>query len=954
MLEILYKKEIFVFLILFSCIKVNTQSSIKSIYENCSNGILDLNQSVNNELTEEILNSAVTKNLHNISESKILSYFSKEYQLFLFQNSFCTEKYLEEAEMSIGGLQNLLHLFSINGNFEKNNSYIKFVIQTKKQFNILYYDLKGNRIYNDINISNTTYKIITNVFHNFNNSIFHDDYLVFENKSINIFDENEQIFNDICYLYKINNISKSPALRKKLYYFKYIDAAYPLLESPDNCRITNNSVSYINESFILEYTCKHNLTIQAKQIDIFNISILSKEQKEKYEGPASLNDQEKILYCNKETYNNKSLRKNVGFYISLFLLFVVFICWISLIFQKYDISNKAPVDSPPKRSLQNDLASSTKNKKKVNFSSVEILASGRKIKKKKFKSANKDNDSEDNEDVKNKNTHRTRKKKKKKKNMIDDNNNEENSNNSYNNDLEWYSNNLVDEENKNSDEDDNNEQNQSYNNTDIKTKKKKKIKKKKKGKRKIKNFNNEDEEKAKSDDDENKGYNDGNNIYGKNINENIINNNDNINMNKTMTHLSNAYNKFKDNSANQIGDNIQLKRLIIITNLGKNLEENKLNFNTNELLRQSPFYENSDINNINNINNDINNYNNNDINNGINKDINMNANSNEGETKENYSKKNSLLPMIKDNIVDDGQIGRNKIMSKIVGFEDDSFLSNIKRDYLQYNDAIFCDNRDYYSIFTHLLRLKNDLINIFCCSYSFAPYSIRFIKFLFFFHFLFYLETVCIGQKYYFDKYFSKEYQDFIKKKNNFNLINSTNAANNNNLTFSNISINNDFFLEKYISAETIELARIHYLYTFRHAFPRVLIPMALSFISYSFTALLSPRRKILKILLNPDLKENDKIGKYKKLSQKYKNIFIIFGTFALLFMVFFFYSITNYFVIFDDAKYDIPQSFILSGLIRFIIEIIIWAIIANVRVLSVESHSSDFYRFIRGISEIN
>ena len=58
--------------------------------------------------------------------------------------------------------------------------------------------------------------------------------------------------------------------------------------------------------------------------------------------------------------------------------------------------------------------------------------------------------------------------------------------------------------------------------------------------------------------------------------------------------------------------------------------------------------------------------------------------------------------------------------------------------------------------------------------------------------------------------------------------------------------------------------------------------------------------------------------------------------------------------MIFDDAKYDIPQSFILSGLIRFIIDIIIWAIIANIRILSVESHSSDFYRFIRGISEIN
>ena len=70
--------------------------------------------------------------------------------------------------------------------------------------------------------------------------------------------------------------------------------------------------------------------------------------------------------------------------------------------------------------------------------------------------------------------------------------------------------------------------------------------------------------------------------------------------------------------------------------------------------------------------------------------------------------------------------------------------------------------------------------------------------------------------------------------------------------------------------------------------------------------------------------------------------------------MGFFFYSITNYFVIFEDAKYDIPQSFLLSGLIRFIFDFLIWAIISNIRKLSIESHNNDFYGFVRVISEMN
>ena len=61
-------------------------------------------------------------------------------------------------------------------------------------------------------------------------------------------------------------------------------------------------------------------------------------------------------------------------------------------------------------------------------------------------------------------------------------------------------------------------------------------------------------------------------------------------MNKTMSKLPNAYNQFKENSSTQIKNNLHLRRLVIITNLGKNLEESDYNFNNFQLHRMKKKY----------------------------------------------------------------------------------------------------------------------------------------------------------------------------------------------------------------------------------------------------------------------------------------------------------------------------------------------------------------------------
>ena len=871
--------------------------------------VYDLYYDEKNEISLDSLNDIVAKNLGIFSSISVLAYFGNDYQLFLFNNSLCTLNFLNVIEIeSLYYHLNNLHLFSISNFHVNQKNILKLVVQTKKEFYILLYaiDENGNiNLYSDLDKINYTIK--TNIFPYYTYNLITEEYSIFEKESINIFDKNEKIFNDICYLFKSRDEAKSPELRKKLFYFKYGNRTYPLLESMDNCVIVNNNISYKNKSFILEYNCSNTLAIEKNRIKIYTgIEQQIKEEREKYDGPNSLKDQEELLYCNKEVYKNDKIKKNVGFYISLFLLFGVFVFWIILIIQNYDIVKKTAGDSPPKKKkIQEE--EETKQKKKVNFATVEILSDGKKKrKKKKLIDDDNENNIEDNNIIPKKPKKKKKKKKIKNNTMIDDNENEKNDD--YNNDLEWYSNNLDDDENNKDDNDDNNNINNSNNSSNdikIKIKKKKKKGKKKKKKRSLSNKKIEkEEEKAKSDEEKQ--------IY---VDNNI---NTPKKMNKTMTNFNkNIYNQFKEDSANTIRSALKLRRLVIITNLGKNLEETNYNINnTNKLFGQPRLQENSKIN----------------------KSNDSNANTNEPIAIDKLTKKNSLFPMIKDNLVDQEQNERNHILSKIIGFEDNSFLSNIKRDYLEYNDAIFYDNREYCSLLSHYLKLKVDLINIFCCSYSFSPYSIRIIKFLFFFHFMFYLETLCIGQKYYFKKHFSKEYQEIIEDTIKINVSDD----------------NHYYFLEKYFSLETIKLIRVHYLYTFKYAFPRVLIPMAISFISYFVTTFLTPRRKIMKIFLDPNISKEEKFRKYHKISAKYKIIYIIFATLGMLLMAFFFYSITNYFVIFDDAKYDIPQSFILSGLSRFILDIIIWIIIANVRKLSVESHNDDFYGFVRGIYELN
>ena len=109
-----------------------------------------------------------------------------------------------------------------------------------------------------------------------------------------------------------------------------------------------------------------------------------------------------------------------------------------------------------------------------------------------------------------------------------------------------------------------------------------------------------------------------------------------------------------------------------------------------------------------------------------------------------------------------------------------------------------------------------------------------------------------------------------------------------------------------------------------------------------------------MKIVLNTSFQTNNKYFLVNRITRKYKIIYIFVAILALILMIFFCYSLTIYFFVFDDAKYDITQSFILSGLVRFVFDILLWGVISKLRKHSIKIHHEKYYNIINKIYEIN
>ena len=268
LIKLLKKNLLIIYYIIISFPLIYSQNSNDNIIiDNCIFGYLSTNNEAITQLNDNILNSLISLNLPRLNENTVLMLFRDEFQIYFFKSTFCTNKFLENIDLIENYYDNNLHLFSIDLYDETDTNIVKLVIQTKKEFHIFYYE-NGQRLYNN-QYNDMYYYIKTNIFPFFVNKIFYyEEYQIFENQNIDIFNENEKIFNDICYIHETFNLTKPPELRRSLYFYKNDNMTYPLLNSINNCYIYNHSISYENESFILEYKCKKNFNIAFSDIKI--------------------------------------------------------------------------------------------------------------------------------------------------------------------------------------------------------------------------------------------------------------------------------------------------------------------------------------------------------------------------------------------------------------------------------------------------------------------------------------------------------------------------------------------------------------------------------------------------------------------------------------------------------------------------------------------------------------
>ena len=133
MYEKLLTKIILNLILLEYLFHANAQPSTRSLSGVCNFQDLETNNlSIKENLSDDTLDNLVSKKNRDKfghpatpDNSTILTYFSEEFQIFLFYNSECTKQYLDKT-----GSNNFLHLFYIN--CTQNFNFFKLAIQTKK------------------------------------------------------------------------------------------------------------------------------------------------------------------------------------------------------------------------------------------------------------------------------------------------------------------------------------------------------------------------------------------------------------------------------------------------------------------------------------------------------------------------------------------------------------------------------------------------------------------------------------------------------------------------------------------------------------------------------------------------------------------------------------------------------------------------------------------------------
>ena len=328
-----------------------------SFKDNSICGICELNVTYlhNNDLTETLINKLVddyiNKNENDFNKVDLVLNLDNnnliKFSVIIFRASECTKLVFEQnnyIEINIDELNN-----QINPDFS--NDYV-FTLINHNYKNILeLYSItsSGN---NQININTLcpqcteqNYLKIKNNFGDDLANLFGEELLeeISEN-NYNIFDQNEQIFNDICYNLNIKDIDIPINERRNLIYLGNKQKEF--LCTDNNCEIKNVYMTNSTSVCDCRINTDFNYLLSSDQTNNNN----NGEDNDFIEGKKSINSF-LTFKCAKTAFNSDNIKNNVGLYISLIFLVIQLVLFI--VYIKYKkIRSKKPSkkikSNPPK------------------------------------------------------------------------------------------------------------------------------------------------------------------------------------------------------------------------------------------------------------------------------------------------------------------------------------------------------------------------------------------------------------------------------------------------------------------------------------------------------------------------------------------------------------------------------------------------------------------------------
>ena len=302
----------------------------------CLNFIFNINDELNQNTVDNLILQYINdyKDEYDITVLYVNPYMN--YNILFYRTDICTEMLLRQKYFKINSKE--LNDILIKRFNKKGNEFIYYMIIYNYNTYFGVYDVELNKDY-DINKEcpsciRAEYDIENNYIFESNNLIGDSLAKIVNDYSIDILNNSEPYFNDICLNMNIKDIDITLDIRRNLFY--YGDYLTKIACLDENCNI--NDISY--EDNLAKCKCKFNFISDKLYLQNNNTkNDINNENSgtNNYNGDINKNFKSvsstnpfPIFTCSKQSFNSKNIKSNIGFYIGIVIIFIQIIFFLIL------------------------------------------------------------------------------------------------------------------------------------------------------------------------------------------------------------------------------------------------------------------------------------------------------------------------------------------------------------------------------------------------------------------------------------------------------------------------------------------------------------------------------------------------------------------------------------------------------------------------------------------------